>query len=37
MNNQKIQHIVKLFKIFMIELLTARAGLYVKQQKDHRG
>lgn len=33
----KIHNILQHFKLFMIELLTARAGLYVKQEKNRRG
>lgn len=29
--------ILQQFKLFIIELLTARAGLYVKQEKNSRG
>ena len=37
MNNQKIKNIVQFFKIFIIEILTARAGMHLKQDLNPRG
>lgn len=37
MRNPKLHNILQLFKLFVIEILTARAGLHLKQQKKHRG